>query len=52
MNDLEFDWEEDDNENDDENDIESILDMMFPDRNEPDFDDDDNGVGSMMNYYE
>lgn len=27
---------------------ESILDSMFPDRNDPDFNDDDDGVGSFM----
>ena len=29
-------------------DRERILDIMFPDRNDPDFDDGDDGVGSMM----
>lgn len=31
-----------------EEETEQILDMMFPDRHEPDFNDDDDGVGSFM----
>ncbi len=31
-----------------EEETDEILDMMFPDRDEPDFNDDDDGVGSFM----
>ena len=31
-----------------EEETDEILDMMFPDRDEPDFNDDDDGVGGFM----
>lgn len=31
-----------------EEETDAILDMMFPDRDDPDFNDDDDGVGSFM----
>lgn len=39
-------YDDDDYMTDDER--ESILDSMFPDRHEPDFNDDDDGYGSLM----
>lgn len=34
--------------NDDSIDIDEALDIVFPDRHDPDFNDDDDGVGSYM----
>lgn len=31
-----------------EDDMENELDIMFPDRHDPDFNDDDDGIGSFM----
>lgn len=41
-----FNPQEDEDFEDD--DVEATLDMMFPNRHDPDFNDDDDGVGAFM----